>query len=666
MRVLFSVIIFILSGFSLQAQFFSWARQIGGAGEEVGYSVAVNANKEQYITGSFSGTVDFDPGTSVYNLTSNGDQDAFVLKLDRFGNFLWVRQFGSSSTEYGKSIVVDAEGNIIVTGGFNGSIDLDPGPANVNYTTAGLYDFFICKLDESGNFLWGSKWGGTSKEDFCNGITVDTDGNIYAVGSFYGNVDFDPSISVNVMSASYIDAFVFKLNSSGKLVWAKKMGGSYREVSTAVTVDANGYVYITGDFRGLNSDFDPGPGTFYLNTYGDSDQFICKLDSFGNFVWATQLTSAAYDFSTPKSISVDINGNVYTAGAFEGYTDFDPGTAVVAMRSNGYFDGYITKFDASGNFLWAKNLGGCANTDYATCLKLDNSGNVYITGIFQYVGDFDPGPGIFNLTGIGNIDIYLVKLTSNGDFIWAKNIGGGYNDLSYDMHVDAVGNIYLLGTFSSGVDFDFGSNVFGLLAAGGNDIFIQKIVSIQESVLPVQFVQVKAIKQNSNIRIEWMNANEKDIENYTIERSTNNQQFQKIGQLDTIKNNGSDANYFFIDMKPERGDNLYRIVAREQNGKNLYSPVVKITNEIPERFISVYPNPVINRQFVLHTNNLPQDNYILSIYNLQGHRIEQRRIKINSMSSAQVIKLSPLVSPGIYQLELSAQNMRINKSIMIR
>lgn len=122
-------------------------------------------------------------------------------------------------------------------------------------------------------------------------------------------------------------------------------------------MDASGYVYIAGSFRGLNADYDPGPGTFYLNTYGDTDGFICKLDASGNFIWAKQFTSPAYYYSDGYSIAVDTSGNIYTAGRFKGTVDFDPGPATFTMKSTGLNDGFICKLDSSGGFKWAKIVG---------------------------------------------------------------------------------------------------------------------------------------------------------------------------------------------------------------------------------------------------------------------------------------------------------------------
>ena len=138
------------------------------------------------------------------------------------------------------------------------------------------------------------------------------------------------------------------------------------------------------------------------------------------FQSAKQMGGTGSDYG--NSIVLDGSGNVYTTGFFEAAVDFDPGVGVANLTSTGAWDVFINKLDASGNFLWAKKLGGVGN-DVAYSIALDGSGNIYTTGFFEGTADFDPGIGVVNLTSAGGWGIFISKLDASGNFLWAKQLG---------------------------------------------------------------------------------------------------------------------------------------------------------------------------------------------------------------------------------------------------
>src|SRR5262249_34496989 len=159
--------------------------------------------------------------------------------------------------------------------------------------------------------------------------------------------------------------------------------------------------YTTGNFQDT-ADFDPGPGTYNLTSNGSSDIFVSKLNASGNFLWARAVGGVGIDYS--YKIYVDANGNVYVAGTFNGNVDFDPGPGVYNFALSGNSDAFILKLDSSGNFVWARHMGG-ASGDAAKSMTIDAGGNIYLTGTFQGTADFDPGPGTYNMTSNGNDDV---------------------------------------------------------------------------------------------------------------------------------------------------------------------------------------------------------------------------------------------------------------------
>jgi hypothetical protein len=445
--------------------------------------------------------VDFDPGAGTTTLTSGGGSDVFVLKLDSSGDFVWAKSVGGAGFDQGWRLAVDSSGNVHVAGIFLGTADFDPGAGTTNLTSVGpgtgsLYDVFALKLTSSGDFVW-AKSVGSEGTDALRGLSLDSAGNLILSGYFDGTADFDPGAgTTNLTStlesggASSEDGFVLKLDSSGDFVWAKSVGGSLRDEFRGVAVDNSGNVYVTGGFRGT-VDFDPGAGTTNLTTpmtvpinqfqqaESSQDAFVLKLNSAGNFVWVKQLGGSA-DSDVGEALSVDSSGYVHTVGVFQGTVDFDPGAGTTNLTVNngnqqaGGIDPYVWKLDTSGNFVWARAYGS-PSADTVNAMSVDSSGNVYTTGYFQVTADFDPGAGTTNLTPVGTIDAYVLKLSSTGDFAWARHIGGAGQEDGKGLAADGAGNVYAMGDFTSTVDFDPGVGTTNLTSAGSNDVFVLRL-----------------------------------------------------------------------------------------------------------------------------------------------------------------------------------------------
>ena len=190
---------------------FLWAQSFGGTANDRGNAIAVDGNNNIYTTGYFAGTADLDPSAATDNHTSNGLFDAFVQKMDASGNFSWSKAFGATFFDEGLSIKVDAFGYVYTAGRFYGTVDFDSSAGIANYTSNGVFDIFIQKLDASGNFIWTQTFGGTDNDEALS-ITVDANGSIYTAGQFKGTVDFDLSTAMdNQTSVGGYDIFVHKL-----------------------------------------------------------------------------------------------------------------------------------------------------------------------------------------------------------------------------------------------------------------------------------------------------------------------------------------------------------------------------------------------------------------------------------------------------------------------
>jgi len=448
---------------------FLWANRLGIFNYNNTFSIAVDASGNVYTTSFFSGTVDFDPGVGVFNLSSAGASDVYVRKLDASGNFIWAKAMGGPGNETGYTLALDASANVYVAGTFVGTVDFDPGTGISNLTSTGYDDIYISKLDSAGSFIWAKALGGPGYAN-CNAITINpsTSADIYLTGSFNGTSDFDPDTGVfNLTSNGNINIFICKLDSAGNFAWAKGFGGTTgNDIAWSIAVDptGSGDVYAKGRFDGI-VDFDPGVGVFNLTGTGG---FISKLDGSGNFIWAIALGGNVF---LGRSLAIDASGDIYASGTFMGTPDFDPGPGTFYLTSAGSNDVFVSKFDSAGNFLWVKAAGG-QDSDINYSLALDASGNIYLTGIF-FSTSLAFGPFIISNANGTYGDLFVVKLEST--FTTGTNEMSGFqnnvsvfpnpftdeltisshyqNATTIDLHVkNTLGQTIVSQKFSSGQD----------------------------------------------------------------------------------------------------------------------------------------------------------------------------------------------------------------------
>ena len=369
---------------------FIWAKQIGGADYDYGEGICLDLSGNVFVTGSFEGTADFDPGPDSFILEATADQDMFVLKLDSSGNLLWAKDTDGNGLLANAGIATDDLGNVYTTGGFSDTVDFKPGLDSLILTSAGSLDIFIQKHDANGNIIWVRQIGG-SRHDSGSALDVDAMGNVCLTGSFQDTVDFNPGMPDYqlVANGNWHDIFILKLDQNGDFIWAKKMGSPEIDGGGSITVDVFGNVYTTGNFSGT-ADFDPGSGVYELSSAGIRDVFIQKLTASGDFVWAARLGGNSLDIG--YSVAVDSAGYVYTTGSFQNTADFDPGGATYNLTSNGQRDVFIQKMTPSGTFIWAVQIGGLG-LDAGYSLTVDKTGSIYATGTFDFYCRFWFGYG---------------------------------------------------------------------------------------------------------------------------------------------------------------------------------------------------------------------------------------------------------------------------------
>jgi hypothetical protein len=457
---------------------FVWARGLGGSGADQGRAITTDSTGHVYATGSFSGSANFDPGATNTTLVAAGQEDIFVQKRNPDGSLAWVRSMGGSQTDIGFAIAVDDEGNVYTTGYFQGVSNFDPGVTDATLVSGVERDIFVQKHDPDGELVWVRSMGGPNVQSGL-AIAVGNNGGVYTAGLFAGTVDFNPSDSATFLRTAVgtFDLFVSKLNANGDFEWAWSTGGPGIDQATGITVDDQGDVYATGFFRG-NIDFNPSTTeTFLLNSQDTRAVFVTKLNSNGGLIWARVMGGTSPTQAEGAGIAVDGAGNVFTTGWFNGPVDFDPSIVTsFVVNSAGGQDIFVSKLNVNGEFAWVRTMGGAGNNRGGD-VALDAAGNAYTTGVFRSTADFNPHPvDEFELTAAGGDDIFVSKLTADGDFVWAHAFGDTGNDVGSSIAVDAARNVLVTGWFRDTVDFDSDPvDTAELTSAGGDDIFILKL-----------------------------------------------------------------------------------------------------------------------------------------------------------------------------------------------
>ena len=374
---------------------FLWVRTFHGDAlfGDAATGIAIDASDNIYITGKFGGTVDFDPGPDSANLSANPfAEDAFVLKLNSAGDFIWVKQLGDSpsGSVTGWDILLDDTGNIFVTGTYRGKADFDPSIDSVFQTSNGGSDVFMIKLDNSGDLLWVNTMGGPAF-DTPSRIAIDNQGNTYVIGYFEGIINAVTNTGTEqLISNGAEDIFIGKYDTFGNIDWVFSQGGISNDYGYDVIVDNNGNIYTVGTFKDI-VDFDPDIGINNQQTNnGERASFFQKLNNQKNLEWVK--VNNGYSLSTVKKDNQDffyLTGNIGNSNVLFSKKDAQGNSVMEISMSSTLFGGGID-------------------------LALDNSQNVYITGNFEETIDLDPGPKQISYTSLGNEDAFLMKLSSTG------------------------------------------------------------------------------------------------------------------------------------------------------------------------------------------------------------------------------------------------------------
>ncbi len=354
-----------------------WVQHIGGSGAVTNVNaVAADSAGGVYIAGSFTSAVSF-PGGSF---TSAGSSDAFVMKLDANGAYVWSVKIGGTGGDIAYGVDTDASGNVLVTGYFSGTADFG-GTRLVSSGASG----FVAKYSPGGQYLWGKALGGGAS-DWAVGTSVvaGVNGAVAVTGRFSGSVNFGGGA---LTSAGLTDIFLAMYDTNGTHLWSRALGGAGSDNGSGVAVDGNGNPVITGSFYN-NVDF--GSGQPLQGASDRASIFVAKYTAGGSYLWAKSFT----DVTTPAGYSADVvangiavdgSGNIALTGGLTGNVNFGGG-----LLSGSSKDIFMAEFDASGAYRWAQRF-VASFPDAGFGITFDANANVLMAGTFQQAVNFGGG-----------------------------------------------------------------------------------------------------------------------------------------------------------------------------------------------------------------------------------------------------------------------------------
>ena len=424
-----------------------WSKHSGGnILPDDGLAIATDALGNTFTTGDFSTSANFGLGV----LTSAGGRDVFVIKSREDGTPLWTKRFGGLYDDFGEGIAVDASGNVFVTGKFQGSADFGNG-----LTSTGGYDVFLVKLNGAdGSVVWSKHLGGTGMDEGA-ALALDSAGDVFVTGQFFGTVDFGGGAVTNL--STFVQVFVAKFSgASGSHVWSKRLGKLLATAPTSVgsgrgiAVDPSNNVIITGYFGGP---VDFGGGV--LTSAGGMDVFVARYaGADGRWTWAKRFGDVSDQHA--NAVDADSSGNIVVTGDFLGGIDFGGGALPSSTNTQTIFLAKLASADGSPQWSRSFVAAGLNVGSYGYSVATDGADNIVMTG--QMSGPVDLGGG--PLSNVGGV--FAAKYGPTGVHQWSKNFRGGGGQ-GRAIAIDNNDDIVITGAFDTVQDFGGGD-----LRSGGD------------------------------------------------------------------------------------------------------------------------------------------------------------------------------------------------------
>lgn len=449
-----------------------WAKKIGGtAGGIMNCSIAIGGNF-LYITGNYSGTVDFDPSANISNLTSVSDSDIFIARYDLNGFYVLAKSIGGLGAVSVANDIKFLNNQIVITGYFTGTVDFDPSAANTyNLISTGYKECFLAKYSSSLVMQWANNEGATL-EDEGKSIAFDSAGNILVATTqqscstrfdyWFGNVNVDNNVNGVITSSQVLTQ---NNTSCNRLLVPNLLNNEPDAANLSFNIS---FSTPTGS--------DGSTGTTYINQTVtqktiDGVVYICNFYATGTYSIATGLVTLNYQYRLFNATTNLFFQNLWTGTITISLVNSIPSN--YSIRYPKYT--YIKKYSNNGELTWAKNIGAIAtysvNNTYSK-IHTDSADNIFATGTYNYISDFDPSTNISSLA-VNVIDGFISKYDTNGNYLWAKNIGTTGTDQVVSSCLDVSGNIYIVGSYTeTSIDIDPStSNAYNLNSTDGANFF---------------------------------------------------------------------------------------------------------------------------------------------------------------------------------------------------
>lgn len=405
----------------------AWARTFGSTSDESGMRVAFDGAGNLVVAAYGHSALDFGGGV----LQSGGGYDLFVARYSPDGEHLWSKRFGDGSNQfrYGHALAVDAAGEIVVAGEFQGTIDFGGGALIAKNT-----DTFLARLSADGEHVW-SKGFKSDNSSYPGAVAFDAGGNVVIGGHFTTALDLGGGALV---SAGGNDAFIGKFSPAGVHQWSQRFGDFDMQHIAALVTDAANNVYISGGFYGT---INFGNGA--LASAGDGDVFLARLDPKGTVVWSKRFGDAK--LQQMRDMVIDSKGRISLGGDLYGKIDLGGGPI-----GDTEFHSFVAQVDTSGNHLWSQLVSDGHASLHG--IAVDGFDSVLMAGRFYTDGDFGGG----KLVSEGSSDIFLVKLGPGGQHVWSQRFGDFQAQDGFDVAGSATGSVAVTGSFAGGINFGGG------------------------------------------------------------------------------------------------------------------------------------------------------------------------------------------------------------------
>ncbi|MDF2191691.1 hypothetical protein [Paraflavitalea sp. CAU 1676] len=572
-RGLLNSLLFVIPAFSFsQAPAIKWQKLYGGSFFDAAYAMAPTSDEGVILAG--------------HTLSSDGDVggverglgDIWVTKMDKTGGLTWHQRLGGSGYDDVSTIQQTSDGGYILAA-FSTS---NNGDVSGNH---GNNDYWIVKLKSDGTIDWQKSLGGTESDVPWKIIQTADNGYVVCGHTKSNNGDV-------ASNHGQWDYWIVKLNNAGAIQWRKALGGSVDEQAFDVVAVTDGYV-IGGAAESANGDVTVNRGGF--------DCWLVKLDLTGGLVWQKTFGGAGDDVI--MSVLPTIDGGFIMAANVRSI-----GGDIATNHGNS--DIWLVKLKNDLSIEWQQSYGG-SEDDFVSALKKSADGGYVLCGkTYSYDGDFPVSKG--------GGDGWVMKVSNTGTIHYAKVIGGTSGDELYAVHENADHTLVLCG-FTHSTDEDLSSNYNN----GEADVWLVQVEAF--STLPIDFIDFTGRYEGKAVSLNWRVSEESTSGSFTVLRSEDGRHYTRIATIDA-QNSGKTGNYSFKDENLASVSSAvlyYQVLARDENGKETRTAIVRVTVKGTGEKLSLQGNPVALA--VVATYQSPADQHVTVLITTVGGQVLVRK-----------------------------------------